>query len=63
MRQVRENSARKKGHNFVSSNMNIGLTEKQSLLEEVDLKKRAILVLELLTKELQMLEMKNIIQT
>ena len=45
--------------NFVSSNMNIGLSEKQSLLEEVDLKKRAILVLELLTKELQMLEMKN----
>ena len=49
--------------NFVSSNMNIGLTEKQSLLEEVDLKKRAILVLELLTKELQMLEMKNNIQS
>ena len=49
--------------NFVSSNMNIGLTEKQSLLEEVDLKKRAILVLELLTKELQMLEMKNKIQS
>ena len=45
--------------NFVSSNMNIGLSEKQSLLEEVDLKKRSILVLELLTKELQMLEMKN----
>jgi ATP-dependent Lon protease len=49
--------------NFVSSNMNIGLTEKQSLLEEVDLKKRAIFVLELLTKELQMLEMKNKIQS
>ncbi len=49
--------------NFVSSNMNIGLTEKQSLLEEVDLKKRAILVLEFLTKELQMLEMKNKIQS
>ena len=49
--------------NFVSSNMNIGLTEKQLLLEEVDLKKRAILVLELLTKELQMLEMKNKIQS
>ena len=49
--------------NFVSSNMHIGLTEKQSLLEEVDLKKRAILVLELLTKELQMLEMKNKIQS
>jgi ATP-dependent Lon protease len=49
--------------NFVSSNMNIGLTEKQVLLEEVDLKKRAISVLELLTKELQSLEMKNKIQS
>ena len=49
--------------NFVSSNMNIGLSEKQSLLEEVDLKKRAISVLELLTKELQLLEMKNKIQS
>jgi len=49
--------------NFVSSNMNIGLPEKQFLLEEIDLKKRAISVLELLTKELQMLEMKNKIQS
>ena len=49
--------------NFVSSNMNIGLSEKQILLEEIDLKKRAILALELLTKELQMLEMKNKIQS
>jgi len=49
--------------NFVSSNMNIGLPEKQSLLEDVDLKKRAISVLELLTKELQLLEMKNKIQS
>ena len=49
--------------NFVSSNMNIGLAEKQLLLEEIDLKKRAISALELLTKELQMLEMKNKIQT
>jgi len=49
--------------NFVSSNMNIGLTEKQALLEEIDLKKRAISVLELLTKELQSLEMKNKIQS
>ena len=49
--------------NFVSSNMNIGLSEKQSLLEEVDLKKRAISALELLTKEFQMLEMKNKIQS
>jgi ATP-dependent Lon protease len=49
--------------NFVSSNMNINLSEKQVLLEEVDLKKRAIKVLELLTKELQLLEMKNKIQS
>jgi len=49
--------------NFVSSNMNINLSEKQALLEEVDLKKRAIKVLELLTKELQLLEMKNKIQS
>ena len=49
--------------NFVSSNMNISLSEKQVLLEEVDLKKRAIKVLELLTKELQHLEMKNKIQS
>lgn len=49
--------------NFVSSNMNINLLEKQSLLEEINLKKRAISALELLTKELQMLEMKNEIQS
>ena len=49
--------------NFVASNMSISLSEKQALLEEVDLKKRAIKVLELLTKELQHLEMKNKIQS
>ncbi|MAU37258.1 MAG: endopeptidase La [Flavobacteriales bacterium] len=49
--------------NFVSSNMNIALAEKQLLLEEIDLKKRAISALEILTKELQMLEMKNKIQS
>ena len=49
--------------NFVSSNMSISMINKQALLEEVDLKKRAIRVLELLTKELQMLEMKNEIQS
>ena len=49
--------------NFVASNMSISLSEKQALLEEVDLKKRAIKVLELLTKELQLLEMKNKIQS
>ena len=49
--------------NFVSSNMTISLINKQKLLEEIDLKKRAINVLELLSKELQMLEMKNEIQS
>ena len=49
--------------NFVSSNMSISMINKQALLEEIDLKKRAIKVLELLTKELQMLEMKNEIQS
>jgi ATP-dependent Lon protease len=49
--------------NFVSSNMSINMINKQALLEEIDLKKRAIKVLELLAKELQMLEMKNEIQS
>ena len=49
--------------NFVSSNMSVSMINKQALLEEIDLKKRAIKVLELLTKELQMLEMKNEIQS
>ena len=49
--------------NFVSSNMTITMLNKQNLLEEIDLKKRAIKVLELLSKELQMLEMKNEIQS
>ena len=49
--------------NFVSSNMNISLKEKQALLENTDLNDRASKALSLLTKELQMLEMKNEIQT
>ncbi len=49
--------------NFVASNMNISLAEKQILLEEVDLKIRANNALGFLTKELQMLEMKNEIQS
>ena len=49
--------------NFISSNMNASLKDKQILLEQVDLKKRAIAVLELLTKDLQVLEMKNKIQS
>ena len=42
--------------NFVASNMNISLDDKQSLLEEIDLKVRANKSLEFLTKELQILE-------
>lgn len=48
--------------NFVSSNLNIELAEKQKLLETPDLMKRANDVLSALAKELQMLELKNQIQ-
>jgi ATP-dependent Lon protease len=48
--------------NFVSSNLNIELIEKQKLLETPDLMKRANDVLTALAKELQMLELKNQIQ-
>ena len=43
--------------------MNISLKEKQGLLENTDLVDRANKALSLLTKELQMLEMKNEIQS
>lgn len=49
--------------NFVSSNMNLDVGAKQMLLEEVDQKQLATKVLEYLTKELQMLELKNQIQS
>lgn len=49
--------------NFVSSNLNISLIEKQKLLAIADLRERANSVLSLLTKELQMLELKNQIQS
>jgi ATP-dependent Lon protease len=48
--------------NFISSNMNAPVGEKQKMLEVQDLKERATLVLSHLTKELQMLELKNQIQ-
>jgi ATP-dependent Lon protease len=48
--------------NFISSNMKVETAEKQMLLEIADLGQRASKVLELLNKELQMLEMKNEIQ-
>jgi len=49
--------------NFISSNLNIDVNEKQNMLEEIDLKIRAKKTLKHLTHELQMLEMKNEIQT
>lgn len=49
--------------NFISSNMNADVSTKQLLLEMVDMKERATRVLEYLTKELQMLELKNQIQS
>jgi ATP-dependent Lon protease len=49
--------------NFVSSNLNVDNKQKQELLEMTDLEERANKVLELLTKELQVLELKNQIQT
>lgn len=49
--------------NFISSNMDATVAEKQKMLEVADLKQRAIMVLEHLTKNLQMLELKNDIQS
>lgn len=49
--------------NFVSSNLNISITEKQKLLEISNFSERANLVLSYLTKEIQMLELKNQIQS
>ena len=49
--------------NFISSNMNAPVQEKQKMLEVIDLKERATMVLSNLTKELQMLELKNQIQS
>lgn len=48
---------------FVASNLNISVAEKQVLLETTHAKDRAQLVLEHVTKELQMLELKDQIQS
>jgi ATP-dependent Lon protease len=48
--------------NFVSSNLNTDNTTKQALLEMTDLEARANRVLELMTVELQMLDLKHDIQ-
>ncbi|MDR0230308.1 MAG: endopeptidase La [Flavobacteriaceae bacterium] len=49
--------------NFISSNMNLSVEEKQSLLRINDLKDRAFETLRLMNIELQRLELRNTIQT
>lgn len=49
--------------NFIASNMNADMSVKQHLLELANLRDRANMVLEYLTQDLQMLELKNQIQT
>jgi ATP-dependent Lon protease len=49
--------------NFVSSNMNLNVKEKQALLEINNLKKRALETLRYMNLELQRLEIKNDIQS
>jgi ATP-dependent Lon protease len=49
--------------NFISANLNIDNQQKQGLLETLDLNLRANMVLEHLTRELQMVELKNQIQS
>ncbi len=49
--------------NFISSNSNVPTAEKQTMLELPDLTERATQVLKHLTQELQMLQLKNEIQS
>ena len=49
--------------NFVSSNMNLSVAEKQRLLENSDLKDRALATLKYMNVEIQKLELKNDIQS
>ncbi|PWK17371.1 endopeptidase La [Xanthomarina spongicola] len=49
--------------NFVSSNMNLTVKEKQALLETNDLKERALATLKYMNVEFQKLELKNDIQS
>lgn len=49
--------------NFVSSNMNLSVEEKQDLLEINDLKERALATLKFMNVEFQKLELKNVIQS
>tara|TARA_B100001287_G_scaffold265229_1_gene257927 strand:- start:8820 stop:11237 length:2418 start_codon:yes stop_codon:yes gene_type:complete len=49
--------------NFISSHMNAEVNEKQKMLEEPNINERAQLLMKHLNKELQMLELKNDIQS
>ncbi len=49
--------------NFISSNMNADVDYKQEMLEIVDFTQRATRILEYLTNELQLIELKNQIQS
>jgi ATP-dependent Lon protease len=49
--------------NFISSNMNADLAVKQTMLEVADLRQRGELVLQHISRDLQMLELKNQIQS
>ena len=49
--------------NFVSSNLNLSVAEKQTLLEIEDLQERALATLKFMNVELQRLELKNDIQS
>ncbi|PST81728.1 endopeptidase La [Pedobacter yulinensis] len=49
--------------NFISSNMNAEMADKQKMLEMANLRERAEMVMELMTTELQMLELRNQIQS
>jgi ATP-dependent Lon protease len=49
--------------NFISSNMNARVADKQKMLEVADVRERAEMVLKYLMEELQMLELKNQIQS
>ena len=49
--------------NFISSNVNRSVSEKQELLEVLDLTKRAEKLLQYLNEELQLLQLKNDIQS
>lgn len=48
--------------NFISSNSDLNTADKQKLLEIEDLQDRAVQLLEFLTREIQMLELKNEVQ-